>query len=419
MASLEELQGRLAMLQESLDELHGLTERLGASATDEDVVADRAAEIVDGLRDARDEHELLQEDVLDLAVASGTVVDHDRARLKEGLARLDRELQAHHATFRQARLRARQALEKAQRREQLAMLEAYADPASDDGEDDEDERSDSDDDDDNDMSDPTHALHRRSTAARSARKSKPPSAAAAAAADVTAALRQTHARIAGEVARSDFAAQTLAESSRALADLGERYGGSRADGDIAASLRSARHLARGLMAAHKSDTWYLQTALYLVAATAAWLLFRRLLYGPLWLLVWWPARSAWTASVAAVGLGVRVGSVAVAQAQGPDSGSSSSSSIITNAVTSLGSTAVAHSTPAAATPSDSLVEQVGQIINDSISQQQLHQEQQQQQQQQQPAEPAQPNPMKRMWEEDVETAKYDEQNKDNRPKDEL
>ncbi len=67
--------------------------------------------------------------------------------------------------------------------------------------------------------------------------------------DVTAALRETHALIVSEVSRSEFAQQTLAESTAALGELGERYT------DLGGMLSASRTLVTGLLRANKSDTW--------------------------------------------------------------------------------------------------------------------------------------------------------------------
>lgn len=55
-------------------------------------------------------------------------------------------------------------------------------------------------------------------------------------------------------------------------------------------LASSRDLLGTLLRSQKSDTWYLQTSMYMLMVTGAWLLFRRLLYGPMWWLVWLPLR---------------------------------------------------------------------------------------------------------------------------------
>lgn len=45
-------------------------------------------------------------------------------------------------------------------------------------------------------------------------------------------------------------------------------------------LKKSRDLLGTLLRSQKSDTWYLETAFYILLATLAWLLFRRILYGP-------------------------------------------------------------------------------------------------------------------------------------------
>lgn len=102
--------------------------------------------------------------------------------------------------------------------------------------------------------------------------------------NVTNALRRTHALIASELTKSEFARQTLTESSAALKKLDESY--TSLDGMLA----SSRNLLGTLLKSQKSDTWYLQTALYMLMVTGVWLVFRRILYGPLWWLVWLPLR---------------------------------------------------------------------------------------------------------------------------------
>lgn len=45
-----------------------------------------------------------------------------------------------------------------------------------------------------------------------------------------------------------------------------------------------------MLRSQKSDTWYLETAFYILVGTITWLLFRRILYGPLWWLLWLPVK---------------------------------------------------------------------------------------------------------------------------------
>lgn len=102
--------------------------------------------------------------------------------------------------------------------------------------------------------------------------------------NVTNALRRTHALIAAELTRSEFAHQTLMESSEALKKLDESYT------SLDSMLASSKNLLGTLLKSQKSDTWYLQTAMYMLLVTGAWLIFRRLLYGPIWWIVWLPLR---------------------------------------------------------------------------------------------------------------------------------
>lgn len=102
--------------------------------------------------------------------------------------------------------------------------------------------------------------------------------------NVTAALRRTHDLIASELGRSEFAHETLTESSAALRQLDDSYG------SLDSMLAKSRDLLGTLLRSQKSDTWYLQTAFYMLAVTTAWLVFRRLLYGPIWWLVLFPLR---------------------------------------------------------------------------------------------------------------------------------
>jgi protein transport protein SEC20 len=85
----------------------------------------------------------------------------------------------------------------------------------------------------------------------------------------------------GELSRSRFAQETLEQSTAALADLGEKYT------DLASLLANSKNLVTTLLKSTKSDTWYLETTFYILITTVLWLVFRRWLYGPLtWFLIW-------------------------------------------------------------------------------------------------------------------------------------
>jgi protein transport protein SEC20 len=98
--------------------------------------------------------------------------------------------------------------------------------------------------------------------------------------DVTLALRRTHDMMTAELSRSQFAHDTLKESTAALSQLSETYS------TLDTMLSRSRNLLGTLLTSQKSDTWYLETAFYILLATIAWLVWRRLLYGPTWWLIW-------------------------------------------------------------------------------------------------------------------------------------
>ncbi|RVX74382.1 hypothetical protein B0A52_01507 [Exophiala mesophila] len=105
--------------------------------------------------------------------------------------------------------------------------------------------------------------------------------------DVTQALRRVHAQLEGELQQSQFAQQTLDESQEALKSLTESYSGTT---DL---LKASRGLVSQLVRSNKSDTWYLVSTWYLLAGTLLWLFYRRILYGPSLLLIYYPFRMLW------------------------------------------------------------------------------------------------------------------------------
>jgi protein transport protein SEC20 len=232
--------------------------------------------------------------------------------------------------------------------------------------------------------------------------------------------------MAQELSKSQFAHDTLKESTAALERLGENYS------TLDTMLSSSRNILGTLMRSQKSDTWYLETSFYLLCATIGWLLWRRLLYGPTWWLVWFPMK-IFVRSLMGVLTGV-----------GVIGGSTSSVAAVPSAVPSLVPTepVVTHrsapgklSMPSGAqgpptvrvggggrgapmsgpnTPPepsrplpDSYVEKVGKIIDDSTEgyvdpgvDDDLA------------AEDVEKNPKKRMWEEEKEAVNHAQRNKD-------
>ncbi|KAK2801376.1 hypothetical protein FQN50_007761 [Emmonsiellopsis sp. PD_5] len=102
--------------------------------------------------------------------------------------------------------------------------------------------------------------------------------------DVTAALRRTHQLMQAELSRSQFAQETLNQSTAALTSLSESYS------NLDTLLSSSRSLVSSLLHSQKSDTWYLETAFYILVGTIIWLVFRRIFYGPLWWILWLPLK---------------------------------------------------------------------------------------------------------------------------------
>ncbi|KAK4116359.1 Sec20-domain-containing protein [Canariomyces notabilis] len=463
MASFDTLQERLAALQESTSQLKELIDRLAnikfqpgsvpLSTSDEDNVAtELATEINQILREEEEDLELLHEEIIDLRSGRpGSDAEHRKTRLKEGAQRLEAELKNCRTAFRKAQLSARRSLEAAQKLERSLLLASYAASAtsspssstiltkpntSNDTAAQSQHHPDiptpqapsHDTTTTNPPSDPRQRLfsshhqrrrqrahpNRDTTAATSDENSQVVTASS----DVTLALRRTHALIAGEVAKSAFAAQTLAESGAALAELQKGYSG--AEG----LLRRSRELVSDLMTAQKSDTWYLRASLNILLVTLAWLVFRRLMYGPLWWFVWFPVRTGVRIVLAVVGLGAGGGSSTTAMKGGKGGvtgdglGNGNGNAAVSGGFTAAGARVVGikedGAVPTVSVPRgeekktareegepDSWVERVGRMVEDT-----LHPEEDAEMEgvvnntEEGDSQGDQPNPMKRMWEEE-------------------
>ncbi|GJN68420.1 hypothetical protein PLICBS_002463 [Purpureocillium lilacinum] len=417
--SLEGLQERLTALQETTSQLRDLIERLAnlkfqpgsvPLGTDEEgsPSGELSAEIGQILRGGLEEQELLREEAR-FARPEG----HDKARLTEGVERLGGELVSYRAAFRKARLAAKKSLEQAQRQERALLIQSFSVPVS-------------------EAASPTgtpssddavlgaqaqlrstlrqhhhqhHTQHQKSSLSQQDQQT------VGASGNVTDALRRTHDLIAAELARSEFAHQTLEESSAALRQLGESYA------SLEGMLARSRDLLGALLRSQKSDTWYLQTSMYMLLATGAWLVFRRLLYGPAWWLVWLPLRLVF-------GVGSRAGS-AVMQGRGSGGAGESGRAQVgqqdgreglpveglpdedlpTARVGRDGERAGEEADP------DSMVEQVGKIIDAANEADELGSI---------PDEEDQPrNPKKRMWEEEEGDSQVPSQGDEAHVRDEL
>lgn len=107
-----------------------------------------------------------------------------------------------------------------------------------------------------------------------------------------------------ELERSRFAQETLENSTKDLATLSESYN------NLDTLLSSSRSLVSTLIHSQKSDTWYLESAFYILTATIAWLVFRRILYGPGWWLLYLPTK--WTLRLILLPLQLIIGTLSSA-----------------------------------------------------------------------------------------------------------
>jgi protein transport protein SEC20 len=245
--------------------------------------------------------------------------------------------------------------------------------------------------------------------------------------DVTSALRRTHDMMTAELSRSQFAHDTLKESTAALAQLSETYT------TLDTMLSKSKNLLGTLLTSQKSDTWYLETAFYILLATIAWLVWRRLLYGPTWWLIWFPLKMffrGWIGVFTAMGLiGGQKADVGVSSVLSRETVVHSSGTRGPR-VTLSGSRAPSikvggggkggpmkprpTGTPQGSTAEslgESVSEQVGKIIDESGEDAVEDEEKSEDAAEGEEVE-NQPNPKKRMWEEDKEAVKEAERNKD-------
>ncbi|KAM3460867.1 hypothetical protein MY5147_009697 [Beauveria neobassiana] len=291
------LQERLTALHDSTGQLRTLVDRLahltfqpGAVpdvGTDDDedggVLGELSAEIAQLLKAGAEEQELLREEA-NYVRPDG----HEKERLVEGVVRVGTELTKLRVAFRKARLQAKRNLVEVQKLERKLLLHSYSAPVPE-----------SEPLDENDepaaaaaaaaattTQQQIYPRHHQPRSIHQSRSglSEEDQRTVGASSSVTASLRRAHDLVASELGRSEYAHQTLSESSAALRRLDDSYG------SLDSMLGRSRELLGTLLRSQKSDTWYLQTAFYMLATTAAWLVFRRLLYGPLWWLVLLPLR---------------------------------------------------------------------------------------------------------------------------------
>ncbi|PKX91872.1 putative protein transport membrane glycoprotein Sec20 [Aspergillus novofumigatus IBT 16806] len=268
MASTAALQARLKELSIALAQIHPLIDRLRnftvAIGQGDEARLELGQEIHGSLKEAEEQMEILkvEVDALETGNENGrrgmdNAKELEKERIVSLAGRLADEIKRTRVEFRNAQLQAKRNAEAAKRKERELLFSR------------------------------SQSAERRS---QSTEKLSHGDIVKNASSDVTAALRRTHQLMQAELSRSQFAHQTLEQSTAALSSLSESYT------DLDSLLSSSRNLVGSLLRSQKSDTWYLETAFYILVGTISWLIFRRILYGPLWWLVWLPikliARSA-------------------------------------------------------------------------------------------------------------------------------
>ncbi|CBX95428.1 similar to Sec20 domain containing protein [Plenodomus lingam JN3] len=275
---------------------------LPLDGTDEgDVRLELSAEIHETLKGIEEDLELLRQEVEDItqqARLDGRRKDgakeNERNRLAVLLARLTEDLKSSRVQYRKAQLTAKHNADRAKLKERELLFNNLQSGSS----------------------TPSSTYRQR----KQQKGFSEGEVVAQASSDVTAALRRTHQLMQDELSRSRFAQETLEQSTAALAELGEKYA------DLNTLLANSKALVTTLLQSTKSDTWYLETTFYVLITTVIWLVFRRWLYGPLtWFLIW-PLKLAFRLFFALLPVGG--GAASAAASSSPALSSSSSSSLI-------------------------------------------------------------------------------------------
>ncbi|OJJ75672.1 hypothetical protein ASPBRDRAFT_168819 [Aspergillus brasiliensis CBS 101740] len=262
MSSITDLQARLKELSTALSHIQPLVSRLKGFTTavgqGDQPRLELGTEIHTRLKEAEEQLELLKVEVEALEAAADTRrkgVDNEKESERERVialaGRLAEDLKRTRGDFRNAQLQAKRNAEVARRKERELLFTR------------------------------SQSAERKK---QSSEKLTQDDIVKNASNDVTAALRRTHQLMQAELSRSQFAQETLEQSTAALSSLSDSYT------DLDSLISSSRNLIGSLLRSQKSDTWYLETAFYILVGTIVWLVFRRILYGPLWWLVWLPIR---------------------------------------------------------------------------------------------------------------------------------
>lgn len=228
-----------------------------------------AQEIHENLKELEEELEFLAQEAEDYKSDSANrrfrnnSSGNEEARITAKVARLGEDLTHSRQAFRNAQISAKFASEEAKRLEREALYEGYRKEA----EAAEQQQT-------GIVGDGREQLFAGRSKAAPRRGLNKDEVLVHASTDVTSALRRTHDLLSTELSRSRFAQETFDESTAALAQLGEDYS------NLESILSNSRNLLGTLLRSQKSDTWYLETAFYILLTTLCWLFFRRILFGP-------------------------------------------------------------------------------------------------------------------------------------------
>ncbi|KAI4103546.1 MAG: hypothetical protein L6R37_003763 [Teloschistes peruensis] len=277
--SVQSLNARLQPLFDAHKQTVHLIQRLskspatpGSNSSDPDAINVRlelSTEIHQSLKEQEEEFELLRQEIEDqtswtaAARRRNNEKERERTDLAAQVARLGEDLKIARSQFRKAQLQAKRHAEAAKRKERELLFASVQEGTS------------------------GTAPGRRKGQEQLSKDQLELNASA----DVTAALRRVHSLMQSEVSRSQFALETLHQSTAALSTLSESYT------NLDTLLSSSRSLVSSLLHSQKSDTWYLETAFWILVATIGWLFFRRIIYGPGWWLLYLPTNIVWRAAI--------------------------------------------------------------------------------------------------------------------------
>ncbi|KAI4223383.1 MAG: hypothetical protein L6R36_005471 [Xanthoria steineri] len=277
--SVQHLNARLSPLndahKQTIQLIHRLSKHsvpLRSSLVNPDIRLELSTEIHQNLKDQEEELELLRQEVEDQAITAGGASsarrrnsgeEREQTEIIAQVARLAEDLKLARSQFRKAQLQAKRSVEAAKRKEKELLFAGAQEGA------------------------PASSKGRLQGQEQLSKEQLELNASS----DVTAALRRVHSLMQSEVSRSQFALETLHQSTAALSGLSVSYT------KLDTLLSSSRSLVSTLLHSQKSDTWYLESAFWILVITISWLFFRRILYGPGWWLLYLPITTVWQAAV--------------------------------------------------------------------------------------------------------------------------